>query len=248
MTALASGNPGCGSKIGGGSTKTPLQPEKARVSASPSSISAIATSQPRSDQDLPRSALRTTARTGWPALSKVRATPPPTLPVIPVMAYMTNMPQLEWNGTNGRKGGLLSKATWWHIIHDIKSLIHHGPERTTSLQCRRAGGGRRSGQLRQGCRSPRPDALGSQSRGRAPRRAHRRAAAGPNHALLEPHGRRSAPLHQHQPVGARNRRCRDGGGRFIRLRAGPFARQHGRVYFPPVALSPYPPVPGSLPG
>ena len=43
--------------------KTPVTPVNARVSASASSISAIATSQPRSDQNLPLSASRTTART-----------------------------------------------------------------------------------------------------------------------------------------------------------------------------------------
>src|SRR5260370_1346810 len=95
----ASGNPGPGSKFEGGRMKTPVTSVKARVSASASSISAIATSQPRSDQDLPLFGLRTTARTPWPADSKARATAPLTLPVIPVIAYMSTFPFVEghWN-------------------------------------------------------------------------------------------------------------------------------------------------------
>src|SRR5256886_13171928 len=91
MTALASGNPGSGSKCGGGRMKTPVTFVNARVSASASSISAIATSQSRSDQNLPLSASRTTARTRWPADSNARAATPPTLPVIPVIAYMRSL-------------------------------------------------------------------------------------------------------------------------------------------------------------
>ena len=45
-------------------------------------------------QDFPFFASRTTARTCWPAESKVRATAPPTLPVIPVTAYIRRMAPL----------------------------------------------------------------------------------------------------------------------------------------------------------
>jgi hypothetical protein len=61
-------------------------PENAEVSASASEISARAISQPCLAQAAPLSALRTTARTDLPALSSVRATLPPTWPVMPVIA------------------------------------------------------------------------------------------------------------------------------------------------------------------
>ncbi len=67
---------------------TPAVPAKARASAWASPISATATSQPSAAQGAPRAASRTTARTGRPAASSVRATSPPTLPVIPVTAYI----------------------------------------------------------------------------------------------------------------------------------------------------------------
>ena len=88
MMALTSGKPGIGSKFEGISTNTPLTRVKAAVSAGASFISARATSQPRSFQATPLAASRTTARTDRPASSRVRATPPPTCPVIPVTACM----------------------------------------------------------------------------------------------------------------------------------------------------------------
>jgi hypothetical protein len=67
---------------------TPSTPENAFVRPSASVIDAIAISQPFSAHGRPLSTLRTTALTGRPAASRVRATMPPTLPVIPVTAYM----------------------------------------------------------------------------------------------------------------------------------------------------------------
>ena len=88
MTARASGNPGAGSNSDGGSMKTPSTCLKASARAAASSISARATSQPFPAHDRPFSASRTTARTDWSAARIVRASAPPTLPVIPVIAYI----------------------------------------------------------------------------------------------------------------------------------------------------------------
>jgi hypothetical protein len=90
IAAIAScviGKPGSGSKSGGVMRNTPSVPENAFVRPSASGIDAIATSQPFAAQGLPLPSSRTTALTGRPAASSVRATTPPTLPVIPVMAY-----------------------------------------------------------------------------------------------------------------------------------------------------------------
>src|SRR6185312_12624788 len=76
-----------GSKSGGVMRNTPSTPEKAFVRPSASAIDATATSQPISAHGRPLSESRTTPLTGSPAASRVRATMPPTLPVIPVMAY-----------------------------------------------------------------------------------------------------------------------------------------------------------------
>jgi hypothetical protein len=81
------GKPGSGSKSGGVMRNSPSTPEKAFVRPSASAIDAIATSQPFSTHGLPLPASRTTALTGRPAASSAHATLPPTLPVIPVMAY-----------------------------------------------------------------------------------------------------------------------------------------------------------------
>src|ERR1700739_4397733 len=86
--ARASGKPGAGSKFGGTSTKTPSPPLKAEASDIASAISACTTSQPRSAQTSPLPTLRITARTGRPAARRLFATLPPTLPVIPVIAYI----------------------------------------------------------------------------------------------------------------------------------------------------------------
>ena len=89
-----SGKPGAGSKLDGSRTKTPSAPRKAAVSAAASSIAASAMSQPRAAQGAALPASRSTARTGHFTRSRLRATAPPTWPVIPVMAYMTIL--LEW--------------------------------------------------------------------------------------------------------------------------------------------------------
>src|SRR3954462_13496966 len=88
MTAQASGKPGAGSNSEGGNTNTPSVPLNAAARAAASSISACETSQPFSAQDRALPALRTTARAEWPPAKRVRASAPPTLPVIPVIAYM----------------------------------------------------------------------------------------------------------------------------------------------------------------
>src|SRR6202789_4461073 len=92
MNFLASGNPGAGSNTGGSIAKTPSVPSKALASAPASAKSATAMSQPRSAHAaaLPRS--RTTARTGWSAERRLRATAAPTFPVIPVTAYIFRTP------------------------------------------------------------------------------------------------------------------------------------------------------------
>src|SRR3984893_9446471 len=86
--ARASGKPGAGSKFGGTSTKTPSAPLNAEASDVASAISACTISQPRSAQTSPLPTLRITARTGRPAARRLFATLPPTLPVIPVIAYI----------------------------------------------------------------------------------------------------------------------------------------------------------------
>src|SRR5579862_1398392 len=86
--ALASGKPGAGSKVGGTSTKTPSAPLNAEARDAASAISACTTSQPRFAQTCPLPTLRITARTGRPAARRLFATLPPTLPVIPVIAYI----------------------------------------------------------------------------------------------------------------------------------------------------------------
>ena len=87
IASCVSGKPGSGSKSGGVMRNTPSTSENALVRPAASEIEAIATSQPRRAHSRPLSASRTTARTGNPAAIRVRATMPPTLPVIPVMAY-----------------------------------------------------------------------------------------------------------------------------------------------------------------
>src|SRR5580658_419376 len=84
----ASEKPGAGSKFGGTSTKTPSAPLNAEASDVASAISAVTTSQPRSAQTFPLPMSRTTARTDRPAARRLCATLPPTLPVIPLIAYI----------------------------------------------------------------------------------------------------------------------------------------------------------------
>ena len=91
------GKPGSGSKSGGVMRNTPSTPENAFVRPAASEIEATATSQPFSAHGRPLSASRTTALTGSPAASRVRATMPPTLPVIPVMAYTLSVLSLGGN-------------------------------------------------------------------------------------------------------------------------------------------------------
>ena len=87
IASCVSGKPGSGSKSGGVMRNTPSTLENAQVRPAASEIEAIAISQPFSAHVRPLSASRTTALTGSPAANSTRATMPPTLPVIPVMAY-----------------------------------------------------------------------------------------------------------------------------------------------------------------
>src|SRR5882672_6233931 len=68
--------------------KTALAPANAFLRAEASFISARASSQPSAAHFSAFSMSRTMARTRLPAASKVRASSPPTFPVIPVIAYM----------------------------------------------------------------------------------------------------------------------------------------------------------------
>ena len=70
----ASRKSGAGSKHGGTSTNTPSAPRNAAVKAAPSLLSAVVTSQPRAAHSLPLATSRTTARKGFFAPSKCRAT------------------------------------------------------------------------------------------------------------------------------------------------------------------------------
>src|ERR1700733_4341911 len=95
MTVRASGKPGDGSNSDGGRMNTPCVPAKAAVRDAASSMSAVTTSHPRSTHERARATSRTTARTDWPAASNVRATAPPTFPVIPVIAYIAASPCVD---------------------------------------------------------------------------------------------------------------------------------------------------------
>ena len=66
----------------------PRVPRNASASADSSAMSATATSHPRAAHSQPFRESRTMARTFCPAFSSVRATCPPTCPVMPVTAYM----------------------------------------------------------------------------------------------------------------------------------------------------------------
>jgi hypothetical protein len=66
---------------------TAVAPPNAPDSADASSISATASSQPSASHSSPFFASRTIPRTGWWAASNVRASSPPTFPVMPVIAY-----------------------------------------------------------------------------------------------------------------------------------------------------------------
>src|SRR4029453_13730970 len=70
---------------------------------SASAIDAIATSHPFSAHGRPLLASRTTALIGRPAASRVRATTPPTLPVIPVTAYMICLLPLDYQMVQARR-------------------------------------------------------------------------------------------------------------------------------------------------
>src|SRR5579859_6406052 len=91
MTRRASGKPGSGSNSDGGRMKTPAAPLKAAARLAASSMSATAISQPWACHSVAFAASRSTARTfSWSA-SRPRARAPPTLPVIPVMAYIISL-------------------------------------------------------------------------------------------------------------------------------------------------------------
>src|ERR1700704_5903816 len=95
MTRLASGKPGFGSNSEGGRMKTPAAPLKAEVRLAASSISARATSQPNVLHSAALASSRRTARTGTLSARRLRASAPPTLPVIPVIAYMMVLQKVD---------------------------------------------------------------------------------------------------------------------------------------------------------
>src|SRR6202022_1567009 len=95
MTRLASGKPGSGSNSEGGRMKTPAAPLKAEVRLAASSISARAMSQPGVLHSAALASSRRTARTGSLSASRLHATAPPTLPVIPVIAYMMVLQKVD---------------------------------------------------------------------------------------------------------------------------------------------------------
>src|SRR5579863_9990016 len=96
-TDRASRKSGDGSKFAGTSTKTPAAPLNAAVSASASLMSASTSSHPSFAQASPLRVSRTTPRTGWPAARRLRATSPPTLPVIPVTANIVFLDPAAFN-------------------------------------------------------------------------------------------------------------------------------------------------------
>src|SRR5580700_5755629 len=131
--ARASRKSGDGSKFGGTSTKTPSTPLKAVVSADASLISASTRSQPSFVQVSPLPISRTTARTGWPADKRLRATYPPTLPVIPVTANIGYL-------LNGRKRepcrAMTMTMTKRLFLQTISDQAARNEWRRASAQCR----------------------------------------------------------------------------------------------------------------
>src|ERR1700731_3717428 len=106
MTCLASGKPGSGSNSEGGRMKTPAAPLKADVRLAASSISARATSQPRVLHSAALTSSRRTARTGSLSARRVRASAPPTLPVIPVIAYMMVLQKVDVDRAGSGEPGI----------------------------------------------------------------------------------------------------------------------------------------------
>src|SRR6267142_514918 len=106
MTRLASGKPGSGSNSEGGRIKTPAAPLKAEVRLAASSISARAMSQPRVLHSAALASSRRTARTGSFSVSRLRATAPPTLPVIPVIAYMMILQEVDVDRAGSGESGI----------------------------------------------------------------------------------------------------------------------------------------------
>src|ERR1700716_1010441 len=106
MTRLASGKPGSGSNSEGGRMKTPAAPLKAEVRIAASSISARAMSQPRVLHSAALASSRRTARTGSLSAIRLRATAPPTLPVIPVIAYMMVLQKVDVDRAGSGEPGI----------------------------------------------------------------------------------------------------------------------------------------------
>src|SRR5258707_15363406 len=106
MTCLASGKPGSGSNSEGGRMKAPSAPLKAEVRLAASSISARAMSQPRVLHSAALASSRRTARTGSLSASRLRATAPPTLPVIPVIANMMVLQEVDVDRAGSGEPGI----------------------------------------------------------------------------------------------------------------------------------------------
>src|SRR5258706_5689029 len=106
MTRSASGKPGSGSSSEGGRMKTPAAPLKAEVRLAASSISARATSHPRVLHSAALASSRRTARTGCLSARRVRASALPTLPVIPVIAYMMVLQKVDVDRAGSGEPGI----------------------------------------------------------------------------------------------------------------------------------------------
>jgi len=215
-------------------TKTPVTSLKARVSASASSIPAIATSQPRigpepalvriaddradalvrgqqgardGTADLARNPGDCMNRHGIPLCD----CPPPWLG--------------RRSGMNRRDGMPLSETTEWHIIHDTSSRISHGPGRTTSLQRACARRRRRGGGFARAAEALGLTPSGVSRANRAARSAHRGAGSSTGRrgsVNLTDEGRLFYANINPLVLGIEDA-C-DARRRFIRLRAGPLAR------------------------
>src|SRR6266404_4266000 len=81
-------------------------PLKAEVRLAASSISARATSQPRVLHSAALTASRRTARTGSLSARRARASAPPTLPVIPVIAYMMVLQKVDVDRSGSGEPGI----------------------------------------------------------------------------------------------------------------------------------------------
>src|SRR6202011_3871185 len=114
VTAVKTTNPsgkpcagtGSGSNSEGSRMKTPAAPLKAEVRLAASSISARTTSQPRILHSAALASSRRMARTGSLSASRLRASAPPTLPVIPVIAYMMVLQKVDVDRAGSGEPGI----------------------------------------------------------------------------------------------------------------------------------------------